>query len=334
MLSQRIKWCYTTLFLLTIFTFTACHEGDALRVKQKEKIDINLLYLEDESAPKLSGADLESIIKQTKNDLKEYYNVNVGKVTITQSKIENVFNYKAYKVPSSLKYQNNIDRLLKVLSTKMNDMDLKQKLKFVPSEYVEYVRQHNEVPNEALKKICINALERNSKLLLTKQINVNLNENIFYYVFDFWLTKIKDLKDYDLVLFNGFLIENLDDFENGIMSMHVFTRGGISFGFTEKTKGKFNGSAVVGTMPILAELEPFQEWRGSTYTKDDKTKAIANVISHEFGHLLFDYRDEYDQEGCIMNPVTDYLFKETSLKIGKCNIEPQRLGYIDAIFGK
>lgn len=325
-----------------------------LSLSRSKTIDLNILYIEDSKAPKLSDEDIEAIQKYLISKSRELLEVKIKKIRVTKKPLDETgdllsdgqissrtydqrdfysrFVYKTVQAYLPNDYDPN--ELAESVTHQIEALSMERRLEFVPDPFKAEVKKTGKVPRAVVQDICTSAIKKYKALLSLKDAAGNQIIRGGYKIIN-WYNFVEGVQDYDLVLFNGLFIEDLKNLDAGFMSLHPFVRGGVSFGFSLHSPGKYHGICGVATMPILSDDPPFTDWRYPPLSKDEKHMAIAIVICHELGHLLFDYRDEYGHERCVMRPAVGYNFKETVSKTLKCEQSHLRNGYFrDPIFAK
>ena len=112
----------------------------------------------------------------------------------------------------------------------------------------------------------------------------------------------------------------MDDSLNEIFppAIHTLIRGGVTIGAALKSRATYKGTVVLSILPFIADISPFNVIEKSqiSYRND----IVAHYITHEFGHLLMYYPDDYANPKCLMQPARGFDFFNWYLQVknGHC----------------
>ncbi|MFH1956891.1 MAG: hypothetical protein ABIJ15_00255 [bacterium] len=279
----------------------------------KKNIDVNILYVENRKFQGLSEEDIQMITAFIKKDMLRFFEINVKNITIEKMDIEDYLkNERKPKVDMRDDY-----KVTQIMSVHY------EKLKFIKDnkEWSKFFE------NKSIRGIAQEIIDKNKKVLKMLGIEKgNPNEYTKHSLMS-WHRRLGKIKKYNLVLYNGVLI---DDY--GEIPLHTLIHGFIASGCAVKNNSKYKGTGMVVTLPVMSDDLPFSKWRGEGLSIIEKRKVISMIACHEYGHLLFDYDEMYKHDNCIMNPVRAYDCK-SFLSTKKCNKRHPKRGYFtEAVF--
>jgi len=303
---------YYLIFLSVILVLcSGCsqHSGK----NNKKNIDVNILYVENRRFQGLSEEDIHMITTFIKKDMLRFFGINVKNITIEKMNIEDYLKNERKRK----KDMADTHKITQIMGAHY------EKLKFIKDnkEWSKFFK------NKSIRGIAQEIIDKNKKVLKMLGIEKGSPNEYAKHSLMSWHERLKKIKRYNLVIYNGVLI---DDYAE--IPLHALIRSFIAFGYAVKNNSKYKGTGMVITLPVMSEDLPFSKWRGEGLSIIEKRKVISMIACHEYGHLLFDYDDMYKHDSCIMNPVKGYDFK-SSLSTKKCNKKHPKRGYFtEAVF--
>jgi len=309
----------------------------------KKKIEINILLATDERIQALSEQELEILKKYIAEISSNLLDIKIIiKNTDRKKFIDYIKNVEAeasdpYRNTGGIYDKYNMstefylpkvydhNELSRIIEPVFATLNMDEKKRFFSDAFAgKFGGLYHELPESFYSEFSSTAIENVRKLLSIKD---KYGKDFFslYYNFRLWDNMIKSEEKFELILFNGMLLDDLYKIQTSFMSLHTFQRGGLSYGFASKSKTEQKRTCVIGMMPIMSDEKIFEELRGKL-TGNDKLLVLAHVICHEFGHAFLDYYDEYSHENCIMNPVDNYNFIEFISKKKYCDKKHRKLG--------
>ncbi|MEW6776610.1 MAG: hypothetical protein AB1405_09980 [Bdellovibrionota bacterium] len=145
-----------------------------------------------------------------------------------------------------------------------------------------------------------------------------LDPNLPFHQYVYWDAAAERVRRFDLILTNQLLAsaETID------ASIHSSLRGGITTGFTERSRGIYGGTVVLSTYPVLGKEGPFVQMRGGFYKDEEAARILGAYSAHEFGHLFLHRGHPYDHPACVMNPAKSLRYREWYAEIEQTGRHP------------
>lgn len=283
---------------LLLLGMVHCHfcflDSNALpqTVSQKDKVNLTIIQVIDKRLPKMSNKDLSILLRETTKLCKVKFGIDVafseGGVQSVNDFFKNKLNYKTEKDLKNTSSQFNLwnasfSGVVSGIHRFIVDHDLSHIRHFFPENISNQINTYKDAAYKAAS-IYLKNLDELKKMTLNNQ-NIFHKHNYKYHSALYWQAAFLKIKKPYFVITNECI---LDDIYFGLhTSMH--------FAVINGTRG------LLSTCPMYIDTKYFIRKRGEI-PSDLKPKVLAELLTHEIGHVLFKFRDIYDPElaGCVM----------------------------------
>ncbi len=285
-------------------------------VKQGSTVQIRVVNATNNRLQRMSSAQLRIMLASAQAAVKTNFGVNIEFTDVTETGIEQVFaiippplreirkssiyDFKA-GTGDKQKLSKGINTTLTERGTKLED-GLAFVKPYIPRAQAKDLMSFSELLSNVM-------LERLEKWRSVKaEDGLPVLDDTPYNEITYWDIMGYGNLPYELVITNQLFASA----EYDGVDIHTAIRGGITVGLTTYSReSKFGTYIVFSTFPFLDNSESTQLLRGGeTYSEVEAAELSGAYLTHEIGHMLFQFGHPFGQNSCVMNPASMLQFRE------------------------
>lgn len=326
------------LFLVLVLAFHASAERRTVDLPTLENNHVSprVLYIENPRFPKVTQAELQTIVRTAADLVKEHFGVTMDvPSTINTKNIDEVFTDLATNVPDWMKKIIGDFRGGNVDWDKVTQMLIEQIEKNADSlnDQIAFAEPYLTVPPTANNVDGFAAaVTETYKARLAYWTKATLadgapiigkvagRKDLPLNEYGYWTYMAKLGVKAEIVLTNQFIAS----VEYIPMPIHTAIRGGITGGSSEyNPASKLGASVWMSVAPFLMDDPQVNALRkGERYARNDALYYASIMLAHELGHLILHLGHPWSNEACVMRPaeVLDFATWAENLDAAKCRV--------------